>query len=336
MYPIPKAEPIPSIVELNKDVESFVIQASASRSRFFKDAYKPLQFVHLSDAHAVPELWSRMAEYINEYEDFISFALHTGDYCGGSQEAYADFYRDCTPCRRPIFNCVGNHDTLKVRGDKDGSCPKKDVRALLFNHTEGWDVSFMPGEGSMTYYKDFPESNLRLIVLDCYYDREQQAVWLTERLAEAREKGIHVITAAHEISHPIVKKANVTFQTLTDFESVGGNRAHRFFDEIIADFKRAGGIHVVHLAGHEHSDMFGHTERSVLNIAVECATNWDGWCDGKRVRGTKTYDCFNTVSVDTNLHLLKIVRIGDNADHYLRIKRTLCYDYKNQRVIFNG
>ncbi|MBQ4323067.1 MAG: metallophosphoesterase, partial [Clostridia bacterium] len=237
MYPIPKAEPIPSIVELNKDVEPFVIQASASRSRFFKDAYKPLQFVHLSDAHAVPELWSRMAEYINEYEDFISFALHTGDYCGGSQEAYADFYRDCTPCRRPIFNCVGNHDTLKVRGDKDGSCPKKDVHALLFNHTEGWDVSFMPGEGSMTYYKDFPESNLRLIVLDCYYDREQQAVWLTERLAEAREKGLHVITAAHEISHPIVKKAIVTFQTLTDFESVGGNRAHRFFDEIIADFK---------------------------------------------------------------------------------------------------
>lgn len=336
MYPIPQPEPIPSAIELNKDVESFLIQGSASRSRFFRDTFVPLQFIHLSDAHAVPEMWDRMVEYVNHYCDFLSFALHTGDYCGGSQEAYADFYNDCTPCVKPIFNCVGNHDTLKARGDRDGSCPKKEVHELLFNRTENWDVTFMEGEASMTYYKDFPESNLRLIVLDCYYDKEQQIAWLEERLKEARERGIHVITASHEISHPIVRKADVTFQTLTDFESAGGNRARRPFDEVIARFKDEGGIHVIHLAGHEHSDMFGQTERGVLNCAVECATSWNGWCDGKRVRGTKTYDCFNVVSVDANLHILKLVRIGDNADHYLRIKRTLCYDYLHQKVIFNG
>ena len=26
---------------------------------------------------------------------------------------------------------------------------------------------------------------------------------------------------------------------------------------------------------------------------------------------------------------------GDNCDHFMRIKRTLCYDFINQRVIFN-
>ena len=336
MLPIPKAEPIPSVAELNKDVESFVIQGASGRSVFFRDPYKPLQFVHCSDAHAVPELWSRMAEYINEYETFISFALHTGDYCGGSQEAYYDFYTECTPCLRPILNCVGNHDTLRNKQERDGGCPKEIVHGLLFNHTENWGVTFMPGEASMTYYKDFPESNLRLIVLDCYYDRELQAQWLKERLEEALESGLHVITAAHEISHPITQKENVTFQTLTDFESKGGNKAKRFYDEILAGFKARGGIHVVHLAGHEHSDMFGRTERGVLNIAVECATSWNGWCDGQRLRGSKTFDCFNVVSVDANLHLLKLTRIGDNADHYLRIKRTLCYDYINEKVIFNG
>jgi len=336
MYPVPKDLPIPSVAELNRDVEPFLIQAKQTRSVFFRDRYKPLQFLHFSDVHAVPEMWERIVEYMNHYQNFIAFGLHTGDYCGASQEIYADCYQTCHHSEKPILNCVGNHDTLKVRGDRDGSCPKEEVRSLLFRQTEGWEVTFMEGEASMTYYRDFPEENLRLIVLDCYYDKEAQTDWLKQRLKEAKEKGLHVLTAAHEISHPIVEKADVTFQTLTDFESAGGNRAKRFYDEIIADFKKEGGIHVAHLAGHEHSDMFGRTARGVLNVAVECATCWNGWCDGQRLRGTRTYDCFNLVSVDPNLHLLKLVRVGDNADHYLRIKRTLCYDYRAEKVIFNG
>ena len=39
------------------------------------------------------------------------------------------------------------------------------------------------------------------------------------------------------------------------------------------------------------------------------------------------------VTVDTILGIIKLVRIGDNVDHYLRSKRTLCYDYKNKRII---
>lgn len=336
MLPKSKLQPIPSAVELNRDVESLLVQAASGRSVFFRDQYKPLTFAHNSDAHAVSETWDRMVEYINYYADFIDFCLHTGDYCGGTQESYCDFYTECRPCVKPILNCVGNHDTLRNKQERDGGCPKEIVHGLLFNHTNDWNVTFMPGEASMTYYKDFPESNLRLIVLDCYYDADLQSKWLRERLEEALESGIHVITAAHEISHPITRKENVTFQTLTDFESRGGNKAKRFYDEIIADFKARGGIHVVHLAGHEHSDMFGRTDRGVLNLAVECGTSWNGWCDGRRLRGTRTYDCFNVVSVDANLKILKILRVGDNADLYLRVKRSLCYDYGKEEVIFNG
>ena len=83
-----------------------------------------------------------------------------------------------------------------------------------------------------------------------------------------------MITAAHEISHPITRKENVTFQTLTDFESRGGNKAKRFYDEIIADFKSRGGIHAVHLAGHEHSDMFGKTDFTYRDMQGTCRVHY--------------------------------------------------------------
>ena len=52
------------IVSLNSDVEPLVIQASATRTRFFReiaeDRFRPLRLVHFSDIHAVPELWDRI------------------------------------------------------------------------------------------------------------------------------------------------------------------------------------------------------------------------------------------------------------------------------------
>lgn len=335
-YPIPKTEAIPSIAELNRDVESFVVQGSAMRSRFFGDKHRPLQFLHFSDVHAVPEMWERIVQYVNEYSDFLEFALHTGDYCGASQEQYYDLYGISSPCERPIYNCVGNHDT-DVTTKQIGQSDKETVHRLLFSSTEGWEVSFMPCEHSMAYCKDFSASGVRLIVLDCYYGGEAQALWLRGLLEEAREQGLAVITAMHEVSSPITQKADVTFQTLNDYESKGGNCAkHSQIENELVAFLQKGGVHVCNLVGHEHSDMFGYTQNGILNIAVECATKWDGWCDGKRIRGTRTYDCMNVVSVDVTQNLLKLVRVGDNADHFLRIKRTLCYDYVQKRVIFNG
>ena len=79
MLPKSKLQPIPSAVELNRDVESLLVQAASGRSVFFRDQYKPLTFAHNSDAHAVSETWDRMVEYINYYADFIDFCLHTGD-----------------------------------------------------------------------------------------------------------------------------------------------------------------------------------------------------------------------------------------------------------------
>ena len=331
-----------NIIELNRDVEPYVIQASATRTKFFReyapekvqDQFEPLGFVHFADVHNVLDLWNRIVEYINHYSDYVTFALHTGDYCGNSQAAYTDFYNQGIPCVRPILNCVGNHDTVETKFSKELQ-PKEITHSMLFNKTDGWDVTYLDCPHSMTYYKDFPKSNLRLIVLDMYYDVPLQKEWLRKTLAEAKELGLHVITAAHELSDNIVKTFDVTFHTANDYVGLLGNEARPFFEPEIAEFIQNGGTHICHLLGHHHHDLFGLTQAGVLNVGVPCATNWPFWCDGKRIKGTRTYDCFNYVAIDPNLGHLKLVRIGDNLDHYLRLKRSLCFDYINHRVISN-
>ena len=321
------------IITLNKDVEPFIIQASEGLGQRFTDKTKPLVFTHFSDIHTRQELWNRIVEYNNHYKDYLKFSIHTGDYCGGNRLAYIDLYANGTSCDIPLFNCVGNHDTYlsdNTKGDK------KTTHDLLFNHTNNWDVHFMDIENSMTYHKDFSDSKIRLIVLDYYYDIDSQCEWLLERLNGAKALGYHVITCMHEMTNPIINKLDTTFQTIDNFESLGGNKQSiSKFDKVIGDWIKAGGVHVANFAGHEHSDFIGYTENGVLNVCVQAATDNIIWTDGKRVQGSRTWDCFNVVSVETSTGTLKLIRVGNNSDHYLREKKILSYDYINKRIIFS-
>ncbi len=325
--------PIESILSLNRDMDPYVRRAASGRTKLFGDPCEVLSFIHLSDVHGVLELWDRMTEFLNHYADILSFALHTGDYCSGSQAEFIDCYAEGIPARRPILNCVGNHDTVDGNGKKT---EKKPVHDKLFSHTGDWGVTFMPGPLPTAYRKDFPASNLRLFVLDLYYDQEAEAAWLRDELEQARRDGVHVLTAMHQPTAEIVDSPGVTFQNVTDFRAIADYSEVTPFDGIIADFIRAGGIHVANLAGHYHSDWFGYTKSGVLNVAVACATDWAGWSEGEKVRGTRSFDCFNVTAVDTNVSLLKLVRIGDQVDSSLREKRVLSYDYRAKKVLYNA
>lgn len=334
-----------SIIELNRETEAYVLQAGVGRSALnFQDAHTPLAFIHFSDIHAHLPNWNRLVEYMNHYADYLAFALHTGDYCGGSQQIYSDLYQEGIAGKRMIYNCVGNHD-CHPGGKPWRLGEKKDAHALLFNHTENWDAQFMPCEYSMSYYKDFPEHNIRLIVLDDYYDIWETRAWLLGILEECREKSLHVITAAHEPTGEIRESFGVRYHTLDDYAAVHAayeikrtkydfdHRGRVLFEDVIEFFKKQGGVHICHLAGHDHVDQFGLTARGILNVVVQNATDWDLHGDMKRIPGTKSMDCFNVVGVDTDLGLLKIIRIGADVDHYLRKKTILCFDYRKQQVI---
>ncbi len=83
-------------------------------------------------------------------------------------------------------------------------------------------------------------------------------------------------------------------------------------------------------------DSFGYTNAGVLNVVVQNGTDWDMLGDALRVKGTQSYDCFNVVGVDTDLHLLKIIRVGCNTDHFMRQKNVLCFDYAKWEIVYQG
>ena len=321
-----------TIVALNADIKPFIIQAHAARNSHFNDSASVLSFIHLSDVHKNQNAWNRMIEFANSIADYSDFIIHSGDYCGSSQPDYIDLIGEGIKTTLPIYQAVGNHDTFS---DSSGTRGTKQVAYnKLFNHTNNWKATFMNGDYSMTYYVDFSNAKIRMIVLDNYYDQEAQCTWLQSRLDEAKTLGYHVITCTHEMTNPIIDKLDTHFQNIENFEQFGSNTYSTSpFDKIISDWKKNGGIHVINLAGHEHADFIGYTTNGILNLCIECATDSNNWTDADRVENTRTYDCFNYVSVNQNSGHLKIVRIGNNSDYNLREKKTLCYDYINKQII---
>ncbi len=317
------------IVELNKDVEKYVLDA------------KGITFVHFSDIHAMENLWDRITEYINHYSDVICFGLHTGDFCGGSQKIYADMYSS-KKCVRPIYNCVGNHDCFS--GEGEWLLGKKEITyRLLFSHTDGWDATFFECEHSMSYYKDFKK--LRLSLLDDYYDTWQTRAWLRGVLKDAFAKGMHVVTAQHEPTHYITNAVTSGFQTLDDYNTKFrqyeldrtaydfDHRCRVLYEDVITEFISYGGIFVCNLAGHDHVDQLGFTDSGVLNAVVQNATSWDGLGDTERVIGEKSEDCFNVVSVDTDSGCFTLIRVGAGTDRHGRTKKTIKFDYVNKKIM---
>lgn len=322
------------IVALNKDIEHLVMQASKSRSSRFGDTLVPLEFVHFTDVHAHNKEWKRIVEYVDRYEGHIMFGLHTGDCCGTSVDDGVDLYSLAKPKNRIIYNAVGNHDTYKAyaSGESPETATAEEIYNAVFSDVADWEVVFGEGENVTYYYKDFAESGIRLIVLDDQRWSDIQAEWLASVLDGAKENGLAVITASHMLTANLTERLASTFTPVDEMPSAYGGS--NLFESSIVAFKSGGGVHICHLCGHNHFDDVGYTADGVLNIQVESASGSpDARLESRRVEGTRSFDCFNVVSVDVNTKRLKIIRIGCNSNAALQDKTLLCYDYENKKII---
>lgn len=316
------------IIKLNKDIENALVQSSSKKRT---DTNEVFTIVHASDIHGKQDLFNRVVEFTNYYISNLKLIINTGDYVYKGQEDFIDLMGNAEINNVPFYNVIGNHDQYVSDSDRS-QAPKSSTYTNVITKTQrSWQsigVTYMSGDNSMTYYKDFANSKIRLIVLDDYYDIDTQATWLASRLEEAKTKGYAVITAKHE------KTDNIT-TSIGCFNSKDAYTGtyDTTFETVIKAFIDAGGIYICNLCGHEHIDETGYTANGILNIVAECVTDDVYWQNCKREKGTKTYDCFNIISVDTNQGLLKIVRVGDNTDIYMHDKKYLCYDYINKKII---
>lgn len=319
----------------NRNNESVMLNSTKTMNQRLKkdNCTMKLTILHMSDIHGRSELFNRIFQYSSKYPSNIDLILHTGDYVYKASDTFIDLFNNAPFTNVPFYNVIGNHDQYKTDADRQQIDIKQAYDNVITKTQRDWqpiNVTPFGGETTLSYYKDFNKSNIRLIVLDDYYNHESQVSELPTILADAKKKGYSVITAKHELTSPIVTKVG-NFNELNFYNSTYNSD----FSDILKEFIGNGGIHICNLCGHEHIDEMGYDKNGILNIAIECATDDTYWQNNERSRNTKGWDCFNIFTVDTKRGFLKIVRVGDDSNIFTQSKKAICYDYINKKIIEN-
>lgn len=296
---------------------------------------KQATFLHFSDLHAQWDDLERLIQYYNEYRVFIGDVIHTGDtvaqgYNGTSMTGWE------TAGASRFMNVIGNHDaSLTTDPGFPGTSKTAEECYTKFigPYIDTWGVTYE--ENKCYYYKDYDESDLRLIVLDEYHYDDTQNEWLAGLLDESLGNEQHVLMATHSMNGSLGERvtsfcgeANGSGQH-TDMAAMG----------TVQDFINNGGHLVCWICGHAHYDNVGWsaTWPDQLRIVISCACHIGGTnYDVDRTPGTKQQDCFNIMSIDTKRGYLRVWRVGADYDRCLRHRGSFCINYLTKELISNN
>lgn len=324
------------------------------------DKYPPVvSFLHFSDLHGNNINLLRIIEFVNKYQPFIDEVIQTGDLIPGTVKDGVPESWSSVPT---WLSVIGNHDaTIKINNKWTTVSSELSYNAIIAPYIKNWDVVQPKGAGENDYYpcyyfKDFSQSNLRLVVLDnmqplnggpTHWDATQKA-WFEEVLNDARIKGYHVVIAVHYPPFATEHNPDNPFDSITVHPDERGWHTSPDIPNAVKGFIDAGGTFICYLTGHTHCDYFGLARmdgtysyqagwHNQLCIGIASASYISGagiYGDSDRTVGTKSQDCFNIVGFDTTSKTLKIVRIGLEYDKYMRRKNTLCWDYGTGSLIY--
>lgn len=294
---------------------------------------KPLVLCHFSDIHGSSN-YSRIMEFLKNYKGFYEDILLTGDIVSTKFSDSISFMSD-TEAQDKCLLVIGNHDSWEQNENPYNILPQKTVYDKFFAPwIQSWHVT-QPEDaleyGKCYYYKDYQRSNIRLIVADCMHDSQDQLDWVTATLNDAYQNGLSVIMSQHYAAAK-TNKVDCNFQSL-DIDG-SDSEANSAYVNAVQSFIDEGGKFVCWLVGHHHVDLFGYLLNypDQLQISIDCAAPYSN-NDVERITDTKTQDCFNIYSFDTEKGIFSILRIGANIDRHCRNKDILVYDYANKEII---
>lgn len=338
---------VSGIVALNP-ANSVVPLIKEAREGTQADAVTLLQF---SDLHGDCENLQRVADFKKAYDQYIDDAIH----CGDAVSCYSDdqFPWDVVPDARGILNTVGNHDCWKghlvwSQTDHPYDATIEDAYQIVMvgkkknkPFFEEWGV--IKPEGHCTwYYKDY--SSIRLIVLDVIHFEKAQQEWFSQTLALARKSGKPVVVVGHYQPQSGLDKIESGFSS--NMEAVdpvgdpGQSQMERLtnqaFDEV-DKFIAEGGIFVCWMAGHTHLDMVGRVtgHPKQMMVVVDKAGEKDMYMGENRIRGKRSQDAFNLVTVNPSRSIVTVDRIGCDVDENGRSKKRFRFNYLTGEVLVN-
>lgn len=339
------------ILHLNKEDEYLQLFENSKYSEEIGGASgartkKCLTLCHFTDIHADAENLSRIKKFTDKYKDYIDDVICTGDMVrDNSSEDFSWWHENGG---EDMLMTIGNHDTNVVSGGVSswrGFGKVNTYNKYFKPYIANWGVtqpSNAESLGKCYYYKDYASYNIRIVALDCMYYDADEDTWFTNTLANAKSLGYGVIV----LSHGLGKQGDKIQSTYTAINNTAGMvilddgtytynaNVHSRIDEFIG----GGGNFICLLGGHFHMDMFGKvnsTTHEQLYLLGDCAARVP-LRDHRYVNKTRMQDSFNIVSIDTNLKMIKVFKVGYQYDVYLRRKGTLCYNYETHQMVFNG
>lgn len=294
---------------------------------------KPLTLLHFTDLHGDGANLQRIAEILDKYD--LDDAIHTGDTVASYYTDSVNFWANCDGAEK-ILNVVGNHDvrTSDGQGSWVEDVENVTTESVVYNkffapYVENWGLTDTE-DGKCYYYKDYTEHSvtIRLIVLDIMHNTSEQTTWFENTLADATEKGYHVVVAKHCFNGgEIPVKCTFTGLTRTSERSRYYDTKWTYKDSldcqpIVQRYIEMGLNFVCYLAGHSHYDCIAVNPLYPKQIVVVAASaNGNGTIlhsDYYREIGTRSQDLFNIVTIEPHNKRIKMFRIGADRDIYLR------------------
>lgn len=295
-----------------------------------------VNFVFYSDIHNGAENNRRIAEFHKTFSGFISDVIHGGD------SVYDKFTDENTVAEyggQSFLNTIGNHDVLKEGGEIATGLEAYN-KFIAPNVAQWGDVVFpedAAANGYCYYHKDYTDAKVRLIVVDCMHWDSTQKDWFVATLADAKTNGLSVICVSHYCPDRFPTMiSDCTFCTLYTSDVNAGLNSEA--EDAVADAITDGLDFICWLFGHTHSDYFVKSHNHPEQYAIGVDKGYGGLAsyDCSREDGTRFYDSFDVIGIDTKAGILSIMKMGANADMYMRQKNYLVFDYKNRQIISNS
>jgi len=341
---------VSGIVALNP-VDSVAPKLIEARETEDCGAPESVTLLQFSDLHGDTENLQRVADFKKAYDKYIDDAIH----CGDAVMCYSDdvFPWDVVWDARGILNTVGNHDCWK--GHKVWAQSNHPYDATI---EDAFDIVFVGKEASRPFYKDWniikpvgkctwyykDYNQVRMIVIDVIHFFEPQKQWFSETLSDARKSGKVVVVVGHYQPQSGLTKIESGFSS--NMEAVdpvpdpGESQMERLtsaaFDEVDR-FILEGGTFACWLAGHTHLDMIGQVtgHPKQMMVTVDKAGQKDMYMGEKRIRGEKSQDAFNLVTINPSRNIVTVDRIGCNIDENGRSKNRFRFNYLTGEVLVN-
>lgn len=328
-----------NVTFVSTETQNTIIQAKRGYNNWSThNVSNVLSFAVLTDIHGDAVNFKRYMSFCDENSQYIDEKLCLGDI---AKNKYGDDYSYwlSTSGADDVLCVIGNHDVWLTASGGGNTERINAYNKYFAPNISKWGVNQPDSaatNGFMYYYKDYNDFAVRLIVLDCMYWDAAEKAWFNNVLESALSGGLHVLIAVH---YNPTKQLDAIVGCNFYSPDYAYSKLVTFSTEPISmvdTFIGNGGMFIGWMSGDAHYDACGvytGTNGKQLSLTFENASIDTTWNDDNRVSDTLSQDSFNFVAIDTTSKLIKVVRIGNSKDRFLRSKKYLTFNYEDGTLV---